>query len=42
MPATVISGIEDALNPLGAGHFHEAPVFPHMIFEKLEAGEKAA
>jgi carbon-monoxide dehydrogenase large subunit len=42
VPATVISGIEDALKPLGAGHFHEAPVFPHMIFEKLETAEKAA
>jgi aerobic carbon-monoxide dehydrogenase large subunit len=37
VPATIISGIEDALRPLGAGHFHEAPVFPHMIFAKIEA-----
>lgn len=42
VPATVISGVEDALRDLGAGHFHEAPLFPHMIFEKLEAAGKAA
>ncbi len=41
VPATIISGIEDALKPLGAGHFHEAPVFPHMIFEKLGGADQA-
>jgi carbon-monoxide dehydrogenase large subunit len=36
--ATVIaSAVEDALRPLGVGHFHEAPLSPSMIFDRIAA-----
>lgn len=36
--ATVIaSAVEDALRPLGAGRFHESPLSPSMIFDRVMA-----
>jgi carbon-monoxide dehydrogenase large subunit len=36
--ATVIaSAVEDALKPLGVGHFHEVPLSPSQIFDRVSA-----
>lgn len=42
VPATVISGVEDALKPLGIGRLHEAPLFPETLFAALEAASPEA
>ena len=34
-----IAAVEDALRPLGAGRFHESPLSPSMIFDRVMASE---
>ena len=39
--AVIASGIEDALEPFGAGKFRQTPITPSMIHGALERTERA-
>lgn len=37
VPTVIASAVEDALKPLGVGRFHEVPLSPSMIFDRVAA-----